>query len=203
VDGVSFEPRREEARHGLLGILGADASGHKALVGRWDGYREREPAWQARRLALQSHGREHGPAWAMGEGALGFGKARRHGSGQTRGQRCWGHKTAHGLDKRPQDLPPQATQRLQAIWMAPDRQRAAVAFALFLATEEAKYPKAAACLAQERAVLLAFDDFPAEPWGPIRTTHPSESTFATVRGRTDQTRGCRSRVTRLAMVCKL
>jgi len=136
--------------------MGADASGHKALVGRWDGYREREPSWQARRLDLQSHGREHGPAWAIGEGALGCWKALRHVSGQTRWQRCWGHKTAHGLAKLPQALQPQATQRLQAIWMAPDRQRAAVAFALFLATDEAKYPKAAACLAQEREVLLAF-----------------------------------------------
>jgi putative transposase len=40
VDGVDFETRREEARHCLLVIIGADASGHKELVGLWDGYRE-------------------------------------------------------------------------------------------------------------------------------------------------------------------
>jgi transposase-like protein len=74
---------------------------------------------------------------------------------------------------------------------------------LFIATYEAKYPKAAECLAHDREVLLTFYDFPAEHWGHIRTTNPIESTFATVRGRPDKTRGCLSRVTMLAMVFKL
>ena len=108
-----------------------------------------------------------------------------------------------GLDKRPKDLQPQAKQRLQAIWMAPDRQRAEIAFDLFITPYEAKYPKAAECLAQDREVLLTFYDFPAEHWGHIRTTKPVESTCATVRLRTDKTRGCLSRVTMLAMVFKL
>lgn len=50
---------------------------------------------------------------------------------------------------------------------------------------------------------MAFDDFPAEHWGHMRTTNPIESTFATVRVRTDKTRGCLSRVTMLAMVFTL
>ena len=37
--------------------------------------------------------------------------------------------------------------------MAPDRQRAAIAFDLFIATYAAKYPKAAQCLAQDREAL--------------------------------------------------
>ena len=78
-----------------------------------------------------------------------------------------------------------------------------LAFDLFVTTYEAKYPKAAECLAQDREVLLAFYDFPAEHWGHIRTTNPIESTFATVRLRTNKTRGCLSRTTMLAMVFKL
>jgi hypothetical protein len=62
----------------------------------------------------------------------------------------WVQKTANVLAKLPQDLQAQATQRLQAIWLAPDRQRAEMAFALFRAAYEAKYPKAAACLAHAR-----------------------------------------------------
>jgi len=89
------------------------------------------------------------------------------------------------------------------MWMAPDRQRAEMALDLFIATYEAKYPKAAECLAQDREVLLAFYDSPVEHWGHIRTTNPIESTFAIVRARTDKTRGCLSRVTMLAMVFKL
>ena len=203
VDGVYFETRLEEARHCILVIIGADASGQKELVGLWDGYRESEQSWKELLLDLQSRGLEHGPTLAIGDGALGFWKALRQVYGQTRWQRCWVHKTANVLDKLPKALQPQAKQRLQAIWMAPDRQRAAIAFDLFVATYEGKYPKAAECLAQDREVLLAFYDFPAEHWGHIRTTNPIESTFATVRLRTNKTRGCLSRTTMLAMVFKL
>jgi putative transposase len=203
VDGVYFATRREAARHCMLVIIGVDATGHTELVGLWDGYRESEQSWKELRLDLKSRGLAQAPALAIGDGALGLWKALRHGYGQTRWQRCWGHKTANVLDKLPKDLQPQAKQRLQAIWMAPDRQRAELAFDLFIAAYEAKYPKAAECLAQDREELLAFYDFPAEHWGHIRTTNPIESTFATVRLRTDKTRGCLSRVTMLAMVFKL
>ncbi len=37
----------------------------------------------------------------------------------------------------------------------------------------------------------------------IRTTNPIESTFATIRHRTDQAKGCVSRNTMLAMIYKL
>jgi putative transposase len=202
-DGVYFETRLEAARHCIRVIIGADATGHKELVGLWDGYRESEQSWKDLLLDLKSHGLEQGPALAIGDGALGFWKALRQVYGQTCWQRCWVHKTANVLDKLPKDLQPQAKQRLQAIWMAPDRQRAEMGFDLFIAPYEAKYPKAAECLAQDREVLLAFYDFPAEHWGHIRTTNPIESTFATVRARTAKTRGCLSRVTMLAMVFKL
>jgi putative transposase len=203
VDGVYFETRLENARHCMLVLIGADATGHKELVGLWDGYRESEQSWKDLLLDLKSRGLVQGPTLAIGDGALGFWKALRQVYGQSRGQRCWVHKTANVLDKLPKDLQPQAKQRLQAIWMAPDRQRAEMAFDLFIATYEAKYRKAAECLAQDREVLLTFYDFPAEHWGHIRTTNPVESTFATVRLRTDKTRGCLSRVTMLAMVFKL
>jgi len=203
VDGVYLETRLEDARHCIVVLIGADAKGQKELVGLWDGYRESEQSWKELLLDLKSRGLAHGPTLAIGDGALGFWKALRQVYGQTRWQRCWVHKTANVLDKLPKDRQPQAKQRLQAIWMAPDRQRAEIALNLFIATYEAKYPKAAECLAQDREELLAFYAFPAEHWGHIRTTNPIESTFATVRLRTDKTRGCLSRVTMLAMVFKL
>src|SRR5262249_11905746 len=203
VDGVYFQTRLEEARHGILVIIGADATGHKELVGLWDGSRESQQSWQELLLDLKSHGLAQAPALAIGAGALGFWKALRHVYGQTRWQRWWGPKTANGLAKLPKALQPQAKQRWQAIWMAPDRQRAELACDLFICRSDAKYPEAAECLAQAREVLLAFYDFPAEHWGHMRTTNPIESTFATVRARTEKTRGCLSRVTMLAMVFKL
>jgi putative transposase len=58
-------------------------------------------------------------------------------------------------------------------------------------------------LAKDRAALLTFYDFPAEHWKHVRSSNPIESTFATVRLRTDRTKGCLSRETALAMVFKL
>ena len=66
-----------------------------------------------------------------------------------------------------------------------------------------KYPGAMERLRKDKKELLAFYDFPAEHWLHIRTTNPIESTFATVRLRTKQTRNCGSRETTLAMVYKL
>ena len=77
------------------------------------------------------------------------------------------------------------------------------AFDLFVGKYKAKYPKAVQCLAKDMEELLAFYDFPAEHRQHIRTTNPIESTFETVRLRTDKTRGCVSRNTMLAMVSKL
>jgi transposase-like protein len=178
---VYFETRLEEARPWILVMLGATADGPKELVGLWDGDRESEQAWKALLLDLHRRGLEYGPTVAIGDGALGLWKALRQGYGETRWQRWWVHKTANVLDKWPKALQPQATQRLQAIWMAPDRQRAAMAFALCVTTYEAKYPKAAECLAQDREVRLAFYALPAEHWGHIRTTNPIESPCATGR----------------------
>jgi len=44
---------------------------------------------------------------------------------------------------------------------------------------------------------------PAEHWIHIRTTNPIESTFATVRLRTEKTKGCGTRLATLTMVFKL
>ena len=63
--------------------------------------------------------------------------------------------------------------------------------------------EAAECLKKDRDPLLAFYDFPAEHWKHLRTSNPIESTFATVRQRTNRSKGCLSNRTALAMVFKL
>jgi putative transposase len=40
---------------------------------------------------------------------------------------------------------------------------------------------------KDREALLAFFDYPAEQWVYLRTTNSIESTFSTVRLRTDKT----------------
>src|SRR5690606_27679800 len=98
---------------------------------------------------------------------------------------------------------PNAKEKLHEIWMAATRAKAHEAFDLFIATYEAKYPKATACLEKDRDALLTFYDFPAEHWAHLRTTNPIESTFATVRLRHRRTKGNGSRRACLAMVFKL
>jgi putative transposase len=140
---------------------------------------------------------------AVGDGALGFWKALAQVYPTTREQRCWVHKTANVLDKLPKSLQPKAKEMLHAVWQAATRHDADQAFDLFVATFEAKYPKATECLSKDRAELLVFYDFPAEHWIHLRTTNPIESTFATVRLRTEKTKGSGTRGACLTMVFKL
>jgi len=203
VDGVHFNIRLEEDRQCILVLMGATADGKKELIAVADGYRESEQSWLALLLDVKARGLVIDPKLAIGDGALGFWKAVRQVWPNTREQRCWVHKTANVLDKLPKRLQPEAKQKLHDIWMADTKQHANEAFDLFVKTYEAKYPKATECLAKDREVLLAFYAFPAEHWIHLRTSNPIESTFATVRLRTQRTKGSGSRTACMTMVYKL
>jgi transposase-like protein len=202
-DGVYFNIRGDEARQCILVIVGVDEHGHKEFVAIEDGYRESEQSWLEVLSSLKQRGLQVGPKLAIGDGALGFWKALSKAYGETRHQRCWVHKTANVLNKLPKGAQAKAKSALHQIWMAATREDAYKAFDGFLATYRDKYPKAASCLEKDRETLLAFYDFPAAHWQHIRTSNPIESTFATVRLRTNKTRGCVSRQTILSMVFQL
>jgi len=203
-DGVYFSPRLEHEHQCLLVLIGADASGRKELLAIEDGFRESAQSWKELLLRLRDeNGLVLAPELATGDGALGFWQALHQVWPGTRQQRCWVHKTANVLNALPKSLHGKAKQDLHAIYEAENRAKAEVAFDRFVVKYGAKYDKAAACLTKDREVLLAFYDFPAEHWKHIRTSNPIESTFATVRLRTDKTKGCLSRQTALAMVFKL
>ena len=140
---------------------------------------------------------------AAGDGALGFWAALDEGYPSARQPRCWVHKTANVLNCLPKSSQAKAQRALQEIRRAETRENARRAFGRFLETYQAKEPKAANCLPKDRQALLAFYDFPAEPWVHLRTTNPIESTFATIRPRTARAKGCVPRDTMLAMIFKL
>jgi len=203
-DGVYFTPRLEHDRQCLLVLIGADATGRKELLAIEDGWRESAQSWRELLLRLRDeNGLTLDPELATGDGALGFWQALHEVWPKTRQQRCWVHKTANVLNALPKSAHGKAKQDLHAIYEAENRQGAEQALDRFLARYGAKYDKAAACLVKDRDGLLAFHGFPAEHWKHIRTSNPIESTFATVRLRTDKTKGCLSRQTALAMVYKL
>ncbi len=202
-DGVYFNIRGEAARQCILVIVGVNEQGVKEFVAIEDGYRESEQSWLEVLTDLKHRGLEQGPQLGIGDGALGFWKALSKVYATTRQQRCWVHKTVNILNKLPKSVQSKAKSALHEIWMAPTREQAHKAFEAFLKRYGDKYPKACACLEKDRDALLAFYDFPALHWQHIRTTNPIESTFATVRLRTDKTRGCVSRDTILGLVFKL
>ena len=199
-DGIYFGVRLEDARQCILVLIGATADGKKELLGIADGYRESEESWKELLLDLRRRGLDIDPKLATGDGSLGFWKALPQVFGTTRAQRCWKHKTANVLNYLPKGLQAKAKAQLNQISMAAGRTAADQALDHFLLSYEAKYPKATECLRKDRDVLLTFYDFPAEHWQHIRTTNPIESTFSTVRLRTNKTRGCVSRTSMLAMV---
>ncbi len=203
-DGVYFTPRLDHDRQCMLVLIGADANGKKELLAIEDGYRESTQSWRELLLRLRDeNGLTIAPELAVGDGALGFWKAVYEVWPSTRQQRCWVHKTANVLNVLPKSVHGKAKKDLHAIYEAENRAAAEAAFDRFTGKYGAKYDKAAACLAKDRTALLAFYDFPAEHWKHVRSSNPIESTFATVRLRTDKTKGCLSRETARAMVFKL
>jgi len=201
-DGIYCNVRMEE-RQCLLVIIGVTEEGKKELVALEDGFRESELSWRGVLSDLKKRGLEEGAELAIGDGALGFWKALEQIYPETRWQRCWVHKTANILNKLPKSLQPKAKQQLHEIWMAPGREEADKSFDHFIGIYAGKYPKAVECLRKDREILLTFYDFPAEHWRHIRTTNPIESTFATVRLRTDKVRSCFSSQTVVTMAFQL
>jgi transposase-like protein len=202
VDGVYSNVRMDD-RVCLLVIVGVTEHGHKELIAVEDGHRESAASWYELLAGLRERGLTQGPKLAVGDGALGFWKALAKLYPETKHQRCWVHKTANVLEKLPKTVQPKVKAALHEIWMAETREDAHTAFDQALKRFAPKYPRAMDCLAKDRDALLAFYDFPAEHWVHIRTTNPIESTFATVRLRTDRMRNCGSRETTLTMVFKL
>jgi transposase-like protein len=203
VDGIYSGLRADRERLCVLVVVGVNEQGEKRLLALEDGVRESAQSWREVLLGLKERGLNQGPEVAVGDGALGFWAALDEVFPKTRHQRCWVHKTANVLNYLPKSLQPRAKAALHDIWMAPASDEAGRAFDQFMTTCEAKYPKAAECLAKDRDKLLTFYDYPAEHWLHLRTTNPIESTFATVRHRTDRAKGCLTRDTMLAFTYKL
>ena len=201
-DGIYLNVRADERRC-LLVVIGCDAQGRKHFLAIEEGYRESTESWKALLLSLRDRGLRVAPKLAVGDGAMGFWAALAEVFPTTLEQRCWVHKTMNVLDKLPKGLHGEAKSALHEIWLAESRTAAEKAFDRFVAAHQAKYPKAVQCLVKDRVQLLAFYDFPAAHWQHLRTTNPIESSFATIRLRSDKTKNCVSARTGLALVHQL
>lgn len=140
---------------------------------------------------------------AIGDGALGFWAAIEEEPPSCRHRRCWVHKTANVLDKMPKSIQTDAKEMIHEMYMSPTKEKGLKELDRLIGLYKAKYPKACECLKKDKEQLFAFYDYPAEHWPHFRTTNPIESTFATIRHRSRQTKGCGSRKATLSMVFKL
>ena len=165
---------RSDQRRCLLVVVGCDVHGRKHFLAIEAGFRESAESWKAVLLSLRDRGVD-APKLAVGDGALGLWSALAEVYPETRAQRCWVHKTVNVLDKLPKSLQGTAKSMLHEIWQADTRKSADKALDRFVATYQAKYPKAVDCLVRDREMLFAFYDFPAPHWQHLRTTNPIES----------------------------
>lgn len=168
-----------------------------------NGERESLLSWKEVLQDLKKRGLRKAPKLAIGDGALGFWRALEEEFPRTQQQRCWVHKTANILDKMPKSVQPRAKELIHEMYKALEKTQALKSFDCFLSTYEARYPKACKCLEKDKDQLFEFYDFPAMHWQHIRTTNPIESTFATIRHRTRQSKGGGSRKATLVMMYKL
>src|SRR4030095_1579223 len=128
VDGIHVKDRLEDNEQCLLLIIGVTREGRKELVGLTDGVRESAQSWRELLLDLKRRGLSIGPELAVADGGLGFWQDLEQVWPQTRGQRCWVHKTANILNKLSKSQQPKAKRALQEIWMAETKKDALAAF---------------------------------------------------------------------------
>jgi transposase-like protein len=203
VDGVHTKVRLgQDDRLCCLVVVGARLDGTKELIAVQEGYRESEESWAELLRELKKRGMR-APVLAVGDGALGFWAAIRGVFPETRHQRDWVHKTANVLDALPKSVHGRAKKAIHEITEAENKAEAKKAIKEFGEEFGVKWPKANEKIVCDEEVLLAYYDFPAEHWRHLRTTNPIESPFATVRARTDITKGPGSRAAGVAMIFKL
>lgn len=201
-DGVHLKVGLDQAKACVLVLVGVRADGSKQLIALDEGYQEPSESW-AHLLRDCARRGMRAPHLAVGDGALGFGKALREVFPEAKEQRCWVHKTANVLDCLPKSAQPAAKAAIADIYNAEDKDQTTKAIRTFERQHGAKFPKAVKKIVDDADVLLAFYDYPAEHWIHLRTTNPIESTLSTVRLRTKVIRGSGSRAAALAMTLKL
>jgi len=155
VDGIHFTIRLEDEWLCTLVVLGVRPDGTKELIAVEDGYQESTESWLAVLRDLKRRGMR-APVVAVGDGVLGFWTAAREVWPETRAQRDWCHKLANVLDRLPKGLRPQAKRALREIMYAETRAAADERIDRFAAVYGPKYPKAAACLVEDREALLTY-----------------------------------------------
>lgn len=174
----------DDQRRVFLTVLGADREGKKHLVALQEAMAETAAAWDEIFADLAARGlRAH--ELLIADGANGLWAAANKAWPRTAQQRCWLHKIQNVEDKLPKAHVPAVRAALSEIMYAETEPLARQGLEQLAKSYERRYPKAAACLRDDRDRLFRYYRFPEAAWIHLRTTNPIESIFAPIRKRTD------------------
>ncbi len=201
-DGIHLGTGPDDERRVFLIVIGADRSGHKHLVALEEALSESEASWSELFTDLMQRGM-NAPALLIADGAHGLWAAAGEIFADTAQQRCWNHKITNVLDKLPKKNQDDALAALREIMYDTEEQRARQSLEMLAKSYERNYPKAAACLRDDRERMFAYHRFPHENHKNLRTTNPIESIFASVRLRTDAAKRLRTVKTATSMLFAL
>lgn len=183
-DGVYLGAGPDDERRVFLVVLGGDRSGHKHLIALREAMGESEAAWTELIADLKGRGLRD-PGLLVSDGASGLWAAANKSWATTAQQRCWLHKSRNVEEKLPKKHQPAARKSLGEIMHAETESLARRKLESLAKSYDKSYPKAAACLRDDRDRLFAYYQFPHATWVHLRTTNPIESIFAPIRQRTD------------------
>jgi putative transposase len=183
-DGVYLGAGPDDERRVFLVVLGADRKGDKHLLALREAMSESEAAWTDLFEDLARRGLR-APQLLVADGACGLWAAADKAWPKVSQQRCWLHKMRNVEEKLPKKRQRDAHVAMAAIMHAETEAEARRKLESLAKSYERSYPKAAACLRDDRSRLFAYYRFPHATWIHLRTTNPIESIFAPIRHRTD------------------
>ena len=183
-DGVYLGAGPDDERRVFLAVMGADRLGIKHLVALRESISESEAGWRDLFADLAARGLR-APHLLVADGAAGLWTAAEKAWPGVSQQRCWLHKTRNVEEKLPEKHRPSAHAAMSAIMHAELESEARRKLEALAKSYDRRYPKAAACLRDDRDRLFAYYRFPHETWIHLRTTNVIESIFAPIRTRTD------------------
>ncbi len=201
-DGVYPKACLQGDKTAFLVVLGANENGEKEPLAIVEGYRESTESWAEVLRDLKARGLTD-PKLFAGDGALGLWGAIDKVYPKADHQRCWVHKMRNVMVHFPKRLHAEVKLLLRQMYDADTRQQSETLMAQFSEVYGRDYPRAVECLLKDRDSLLTYFNYPKEHWVSLKTTNPIESTFGTVKLRTNATRRIKSPRSALYLIFQL
>lgn len=179
IDGIHFE------EHVVLAALGIDESGHKHVLGLWEGATENASACKALIEDLIGRGLATDRALLVViDGAKALYKAAKDVFGKRALiQRCQEHKKRNVADQLPESMRPSVRRAMNEAYESSDPKRALRLLENLAARLEDEHPGAAASLREGLAETLTVIELGLTGWlrFTLRTTNPIDNLFGNVR----------------------